>query len=128
MARALYAEYDNNAVFDDDSLCLPIDSLGLRSLQVTNDPANVVSPTSEYVKLYPNPAHQAINLVYFVQTTGQVEFDLIDQLGQTVLHQPLSNGQTFAQFNVDYLSSGIYYWRLKDGQRTIKADKVAIIR
>jgi hypothetical protein len=124
----LYAEYDNNAVFDDDSLCLPIDSPELRSLSVTNPTSITPNVPTEFVKLYPNPTKQLINLVYYAQTQGQVAFDLTDALGQTVLHQELGSNQTFAQFNVDYLSSGIYYWRLKDSQRTIKADKVAIIR
>jgi hypothetical protein len=128
-ARALYAMYDNTVFFDDDSLCQPIDSPELRSLQVANNlpDTNKVAPV-EFVKLYPNPTKETLNLIYQAQTQGQVEFVLTDQLGQTVFMKPLGSGQTFAQFSVENLSSGIYYWKLKDSERTIKTGKVAIIQ
>ncbi len=82
----------------------------------------------EYAKVYPNPAKQVINLAYYVNTTGDIEFDLIDQLGEPVIQQALGSTQTFAQFPTSNLSNSLYYWMLKDNDRIIKTGKVAIMK
>jgi hypothetical protein len=74
------------------------------------------------------PGKQLINLAFNAQTSGQVEFQLIEQLGEVVISQTLVNGQNFAQYSTGNLTSGIYYWRLKDVERTIRTDKIAIMK
>lgn len=128
MARALYAEVDNTIFFNDLAICQP--SRSERMLMLSSQPSDTSGGNTpvEFVHLYPNPAKQIINLAFYAQTTGQVEFEILDQLGEVVLKAELSEGQTFAQYSVSNLSSGIYYWRLMDVQRAIKVDKVAIIK
>jgi len=57
-----------------------------------------------------------------------VQFELISQLGQAVITEQSGYGQTFAQFSTGGLSSGLYYWQLKDSERVIKTGKVVIIQ
>jgi K+-transporting ATPase c subunit len=82
----------------------------------------------EFVNLYPNPAKQIVNLAFYAQTEGQVIFEILDQLGEPVMSANLGQGQTSAQYSVTNLSNAIYYWRLKDAQRTIKVGKIAIMK
>jgi hypothetical protein len=82
----------------------------------------------EFVNLYPNPARQVVTLSFYAQTIGEVTFELLDQLGGVVMSARLANGQTSAQYSISNLSNAIYYWRLKDAQRTIKVGKIAIMK
>jgi len=139
-ARALLAQYADTLFFDDVQLC-PIDSSDTTShdeerakranngtqTDTTSRPITSTNLGIEFAKVYPNPAKQIINLVFSSNTTGSVEFDLIDQLGETVMRELLGS-QTFTQFSTGSLSNGLYYWVLKDGGRIIKTGKVAIIK
>ena len=40
----------------------------------------------------------------------------------------LSGGEKFAQYSTINLGNGIYYWRLRDAERTIKNGKLAIMK
>ena len=141
-ARAMLAQNGDTIFYDDLQLC-PIDSTdstghgGERLHRVNNSASNDTTTTAlsansgfglEFAKVYPNPAKQIINLAYYVNTAAGIEFDLIDQLGVPVLQQTLGNTQNSAQFNTGNLSNGLYYWVLKDPERTIKTGKVAIIK
>jgi hypothetical protein len=69
-----------------------------------------------------------LNLAFSAQTNGPVQFELIGQLGQTVMLENLSEGQTFAQYSTANLANGVYYWRLRDSERTIKSGKLVIMK
>ena len=88
---------------------------------------NVPLINDNIARIYPNPAHQTINLTY-TYNTSPVEFDLIDNIGQAVIKQILGNSQNFAQFSTATLSNGLYYWQLKDSEHTIKTGKVAVVK
>ena len=83
---------------------------------------------AEFVKLYPNPTQQLVNLVFSAKTSGVVSFDLFDALGATVMHANLADGENFAQYSISNLANGIYHWRLKDSDRVIKSGKLAIMK
>ena len=97
-------------------------------LRFGNEDQRVDSITTEFVKLYPNPAKQLVNLAYYIKTTGAVNFEVFDQLGEPVIQAKLSGGGNFAQYSTLNLSNGIYYWRLTDTERTIKTGKLAIMK
>jgi hypothetical protein len=80
------------------------------------------------VSLRPNPAKNLINLAFMAQTSGKVYFELLDELGQVILSDRLGETQSLAQYSTGNLSNGLYYWRLKDSTRTIKAGKVVIMK
>ena len=130
MARSLYAEIDNSVFFNDLVICQPSSHGFERSLMVS-PPLDTASPQItplEFVHLYPNPAKQIINLNFYAQTTGEVTLEIMDQLGDIVLSAKLGNGQTTAQYSISSLSNAIYYWRLRDSQRTIKVGKIAVMK
>ena len=93
-----------------------------------SDTATGIPVITEFVKVYPNPAKNLINLAYIAHTSGIVYFELLDELGQVVLSDRLGETQNMAQYSTGNLSSGLYYWRLKDSARTIKAGKVVIMK
>jgi hypothetical protein len=84
--------------------------------------------SSEFVSLYPNPAKDEIYLNFYAQTSGIVNFEMLDQLGQPVVEQNLGTGQNVAQFSTSNLSNSICYWRLQDSERTIRTGVIAIIK
>ena len=120
--------YTHNAIGMPNSINYrlgPLAGSGCDTITAIN---NVQAVDDNPVRVYPNPAKNIISLVYNPPATGTVEFDLIDELGNKVIQQSLSNGQNFAQFNTGMLSNGLYYWVLKDSNRIIKTGKVAIIK
>jgi hypothetical protein len=139
-ARTLYAQYVDTIFFDNLQLC-PIDSAdttsggSYRSLTVSVPPATDTSQLPsikqlgfEFAKVYPNPAQQLLNLAFYANTIGMVEFELLDQLGEPVMQQFLGNDETFAQFSTEGISNGLYYWVLSNSERIIKTGKVAIMK
>ena len=130
MARSLYTMIDNTVFFNDMVLCQPSFHGSERMMRVNKPTDTAMVPINplEFVHLYPNPAKEVINLSFYAQTQGSVEFELIDQLGQSVIKQGLGNGQSFAQFATGRLSNGLYHWKLTDSNRTIKAGTVAIMK
>ena len=131
-ARALYAQFVDSIYFDDLELC-EVDSNGHsdRMLMVHNTQDTTVNADSvvqEFVKLYPNPAKQLFNLAYFVKANGMINFEIFDQLGELIIESRLTGGANFAQYSTTNLSNGIYYWRLRDTDRTIKTGKLAIMK
>ena len=52
----------------------------------------------------------------------------MDALGETVMQAQLGGAQNFAQFGTGSLSNGLYYWVLRNSERTIKTGKVAIMK
>ena len=129
-ARALYAMYDNSVFFDDFVICeLAVGNGEERSLKISQpDTAKSLVKAEEYVKLYPNPAKEVLNLSFYAQTTGIVEFVLLDELGEPVIQKNLGTGQTFAQYSTGSLSSALYIWQLKDSEHIIQSGKVAITK
>jgi hypothetical protein len=135
-ARALYGRYADSIIFFDDLVLCAIDtdtvSSGggtLRELLAASPPKqDTTSSSLEYVQVFPNPAKNLLNLAYYAQTRGAVYFEMRDALGQVMLMQPLANGQTSGQFATRGLSDGLYYWRLTDSARTVKAGKVVIMQ
>ena len=65
------------------------------------------------VKLFPNPARQALNVVVFSEKETAFTFELMNQLGQRFdlsSEQSLQRGHNSLQFDVSALPAGIYYY------------------
>jgi hypothetical protein len=109
---------------------LVFDTLGTTWVRRSTDTATGISvvPKGEFAKVYPNPAKNLVNLVFSAQTSGSVQFELIDPLGEIVLEQKLAEGQMATQYSTDNIGNGLYYWALKDSLRTIKTGKVVIMK
>ncbi len=123
--------------------CLPnygnvyISNPSLTSLPICDSSNNthgctIISGISEIeeasVSLYPNPANQLINLVFTAPINNALEFELINNLGQTVLKQQLHQGQITAHYPTGNLNNGIYLFILKTNQRTLQTGKLIIMQ
>jgi len=74
---------------------------------------------SSGVMVYPNPAAGVLNVV--VNRPGSVQFTLNDISGRSLLRE------TFVRrisVNLEPLSSGIYFYELRDGRGLIKKGKI----
>lgn len=129
-ARAICTQFADSLFFDDLLLCQPDTGHSERMMRVNQpqDSSTTQTILNEFAVVYPNPAKSLINLACQVKATGTLYFGLLDELGRPLLNSNLSSTQTSAQYSTENLSSGLYYWRLKDSARTIKTGKVVIIK
>ena len=91
-----------------------------------SDTAQNAAP--DFVKLFPNPAKQIVNLAFQAKTVGTVRFELFNDLSEKVIDAELSDGETMAQYSTANFTNGVYFWRLRDVDRTIKTGKLAIMK
>jgi hypothetical protein len=130
IARSLYAMANDSIYYDDIDVC---PERGGDRMTHWNSPAQdtTVSLTAslvEFVKVFPNPAKDEISLVYYAHTEGQVQFEITDQLGEIVKEEKIAEGINFEKYPTGNISNGVYYWKLKDSNRLIKAGKIVIIK
>lgn len=125
IARALYATADNTVFYDELEACT---SEGERMYSAHHPAADSSAFTQEFVKVYPNPASDLLNLAYVAQTEGTVYFNIFDQLGSLVKQYSLPEGIIYNRFSLIGLSDGVYSWKLTDSKRTIQTGKVVLIR
>ncbi len=80
------------------------------------------------VKVYPNPSDGDITIQYKLMGTDKGEFELYDVFGRKVYAHPLpSDGISFI-LNGTYLSNGVYYYRVTQGQKSMGKGKVVVIK
>lgn len=71
---------------------------------------------------YPNPFTQSTTIGYSVDAAGPVRLDVFDVLGRhvtTLVDGPRPAGTGTATFRADGLPSGLYFYRLEAGGRTV---------
>ena len=74
----------------------------------------VIEAQASIVKVYPNPANDVLNIV----TTGNVEYQLINSVGQVVMS---GNVDGSARINVSGLNSGVYFLKVvADGNAKVQ--------
>ena len=79
---------------------------------------------------YPNPFNPATNIKYQIPKAGLVTIDIYNILGQkvkTLLNKYQNAGRYSIRFAAPYLSSGIYFYRLKVNQFT-NVKKMILLR
>ncbi len=77
---------------------------------------------AQQVQLFPNPAHGSFTLVVPADLGhGSVSATLFNQLGQVVTKQtlPMTAAGATAQFDVSYLTAGVYTLQLKSGDNQV---------
>ncbi|AMR26236.1 hypothetical protein A0257_03420 [Hymenobacter psoromatis] len=80
------------------------------------------SALAQQVQLFPNPAHGSFTLVVPAELGhGSVSATLYNHLGQVVTKQtlPLTAAGATAQFDVSYLTAGVYTLQLKTGENQV---------
>jgi hypothetical protein len=97
--------------------CLPFSNGDLRSLRVTVPTASdttkqAVAAAKNYVKVYPNPAQDLLNIQY--QTDDQQVFlNITDLVGQEIFNKQEPSGANVIQLATTQWSNGSYIYQLK---------------
>ena len=97
-------------------------------IEVIRNPNGIDALSAALLKIYPNPARQEINLYFNARTGSSMQFELTDQLGQTVMKESLNPNQTVAQYSTGKISNGLYYWKLINSGSVISTGKLVIIK
>lgn len=79
------------------------------------------------VSLYPNPANNAINLI-FDKPANECNFELYNFLGKKVLNVDLKDSKIKYTINIEKLLQGIYIYKIKSFKNEIVTGKVIIIK
>jgi hypothetical protein len=78
-----------------------------------NDPA-----LGSAVQLYPNPANNAATFQYNFQTATNLQINVTNTLGQTLITKQINNAQQGREtFELSNLAPGTYFVRFSDGER-----------
>ncbi|MCH8903899.1 MAG: T9SS type A sorting domain-containing protein, partial [Bacteroidetes bacterium] len=66
--------------------------------------------------VYPNPADDAINYVVVLPVDGKIHVDVVDPYGRTILTDKLnlSRGQHVLTMDLENISEGLYFLRVRD--------------
>ncbi|MBK8368166.1 MAG: T9SS type A sorting domain-containing protein [Bacteroidetes bacterium] len=84
-----------------------------------------ISNLSEVVRVYPNPANDILNFQFsYAEEKRKVE--LFDAIGNLVLENDASSNNL--SLTTDKLSNGVYFYTILVGEKTIKTDKIVIIK
>ncbi|MEA3445306.1 MAG: T9SS type A sorting domain-containing protein, partial [Bacteroidota bacterium] len=70
-----------------------------------------ISAIGDGAKLYPNPAHNDLNIEFMLNKLSDVKISVLNALGQEIIsvNQELSSGQQKINLDVSKLESGIYF-------------------
>lgn len=98
-------------------------TLWIDDLNITYKPSivDVNENTDENpVELYPNPAHEKLFLAWKNIQNQEVNIELINSNGQTVISKSYKTGQIQAELNIEQLLPGIYFYQLRYGDQLAK--------
>jgi len=94
-------------------LCIPNNAINLS----IEDPLK----TESSVKIFPNPS----NGIFSVKTDLKLEtFEITDVLGKQIYSAQINAGTT--EINISKQQKGIYYYQVKNGNRSFNAGKISI--
>jgi hypothetical protein len=105
---------DCGTAFSDTSNSITISVAGSKEAPVTTIVNDVDG--KESIKLYPNPAHDHINVEARNLENGKMQVSLFDQMGRVVFNKQVevSNNELNEQLEMQSLPSGIYIVSLTD--------------
>jgi hypothetical protein len=77
---------------------------------------------NDFLKLYPNPTTNLVNIIYNVNTSDNFIIEVIDLQGKIIFSKDLINKNGQLQVDVSKLSDGIYFVNLKTNNniKTVK--------
>jgi hypothetical protein len=84
--------------------------------------AEDITITNQQIAMYPNPTVGLVNFKLKNLKTEFLEFTIYNPLGQSVGSFQLNSNNL--QINLSYLSSGLYYYTIKDKERIIIKNKI----
>ncbi len=91
------------------------DGFAFDDITVFNDPTGVndIRALLSEIQIYPNPNEGKFRLVYNGEREVDLKLELVNLYGQVILLEQIEAGYRFSkEYDLDYLSPGIYYFRL----------------
>ena len=87
---------------------------------------NALRYNKEQVILYPNPAHDIVNLRFISDSLGKVRVDIFDMTGRLVLSSEMDKSQSLMDnlLNISAFAPGIYAVQARIGDRVIITTKL----
>jgi len=87
---------------------------------------NALRYNKEQVILYPNPAHDIVNLRFISDSVGKVRIDMYDMTGRLVLSSQMDKSQSLLDnsLNIAAFAPGIYAVQARIGDRVIITTKL----
>ncbi len=80
------------------------------------------------VKLYPNPNNGTMRLDYKLGGYAQAKLKLFDVTGKLVSKYDIVSNEGSIDISEQNLNNGIYFYHILVGEKTIKTDKIVIIK
>jgi hypothetical protein len=78
--------------------------------------------------IYPNPNNGNMILEYDLVTYSNAKVNLFDITGKVISSYKLNETKGILQMNEQNLNNGVYFYRILVGEKTIKTDKIVIIK
>lgn len=119
LARSLYAVFADTT-YDDRQLCLQAGINYKYSLISREDEAQF--------KLYPNPATTTLTIVWDHVSDEKVTYSVVNTLGQLLMEENISLNSGSYTIDLKNFISGIYEVKLSTFNKTLKREKLIIIR
>ncbi len=80
------------------------------------------------VNLYPNPNNGDMRIDYKLGSYARAEFKLFDVTGKLVSKYNILSNEGSLLINEQNLNNGIYFYHILVGEKTLKTDKIVIIK
>jgi len=78
--------------------------------------------------LYPNPNNGTMEISYFLNSNENGVFEVYDVTGKRLMNYVLDKSSTILKIENKELAAGVYYYNIRINEKTIKADKLVIIK
>ena len=76
--------------------------------------------------VYPNPSTGALYIVNSTSVKEESKIEVVNSIGQTVFEETISSN--YKNIDLSKLNNGIYFYSILVGEKTIKTDKIVIIK
>ncbi len=78
--------------------------------------------------MYPNPNNGKVNLLYSLITEENATLIISDVNGKVLYKNNIDNKTSKLEINFIDLSEGIYFYKIESQGKTLKTDKLVIIK
>ena len=69
-----------------------------------------------------------MNLLYTLKTVDKAAISIFDVTGKLIYKNDITNENTRIEINLSNLKEGMYYFKIENGNKTLKADKLIIMK
>jgi hypothetical protein len=111
----------SNTIIEFEENCKP--EFNQRKAQINNTINSNLN-----IKLYPNPSKGLMELDYDLGNNPSAKLNLYDVTGKLISSYKLDSNKGILQMNEQNLNNGVYFYHILVGEKTLKTDKIVIIK